>query len=180
METKFLGDDYKLPETSNYMKFKEGDNKFRVLSSAIVGWEYWNEDNKPVKRRENWNTVPDDIKTEKDGSVRINHFWAFVVWNYEAEKIQVLELTQKGIMKYIQSLVKNIKWGDPKGFDITVNRTGSGFDTEYTCTADPHSKFDEKIIKQYEDMNIKLDALFTGGDPFMSKSDDKEEEFKKI
>ena len=166
----FLGADYKIPETSNYMKFKEGDNTFRALSSAITGWEYWNTDNKPVRRNENWNTVPDDIKTEKDGSVRINHFWAFIVWNYEAQKVQILELTQKGIMKYIQSLTKNPKWGSPKNYDITVNRTGSGFDTEYTCTANPPSEIDEKILKQYESMTVNLEALYENGDPFMSKS----------
>lgn len=174
-EETFLGSDYKLPETSNYMRFKEGDNKFRVLSSAIIGWEYWTEDNKPVRRRENWNTVPDDIKTEKDGSVRINHFWAFVVWNYEVQKVQILELTQKGIMKYMQSLTKNPKWGDPKGYDIIVNRTGSGLDTEYTCTADPHSELDEKITKQYEEMNIRLEAIYDGGDPFGMKKENEEE-----
>ena len=177
-EDNFLGTDYKLPETSNYMKFKEGDNTFRVLSSAITGWEYWTEDNKPVRRKESWSTVPDDIKTEKDGSVRINHFWAFVVYNYEAKKIQVLEITQKGIMKYIQGLVKNTKWGNPKGYDIVVNRSGSGFDTEYVVSADPHSEVDHKVLKQYEDMNINLEALYEGNDPFMNKSD-KEEEYDK-
>lgn len=169
MDNFFPEDDYKLPETSNYMKFKEGDNTFRVLSSAIVGWEYWNTDNKPIRRKEGWNTVPDDIKTEKDGSVKITHFWAFVVYNYEAKKIQILELTQKGIMKYIQGLVKNPKWGDPKKYDITVNRSGSGLDTEYTCTANPHSEIDKEITKQYEDMKIDLGALFEGNDPFAPK-----------
>jgi len=174
-ENTFLGSDYKLPETSNYMRFKEGDNKFRVLSSAITGWEYWTTDNKPVRNRESWNTVPDNIKTEKDGSVRINHFWAFVIWNYEAQKIQILELTQKGIMKYIQGLVKNPKWGDPKGYDIVVNRSGSGLDTEYTPTAEPHSKLDEDIKQQYEARIINLEALYDGTDPFMSKEEKEDE-----
>jgi hypothetical protein len=165
----FPESNYEIPTTSNYMKFSEGDNTFRVLSSAIVGWEYWNTDNKPIRKKEGWNTVPDDIKTDKDGGVKINHFWAFVVYNYEAKKIQVLELTQKGIMKYIQGLTKNPKWGNPKGYDITVNRTGSGFDTEYICTANPPSEVEIKITEQYEKMNIKLESLFEGGDPFASK-----------
>ena len=75
---KFLDDDYKIPTTSNYMRFSEGDNTFRVLSSAIIGWEYWNTDNKPVRNPKTWNKVPEDIKTEKDGSVRINHFWGLI------------------------------------------------------------------------------------------------------
>ena len=169
MDNFFEDENYKLPETSNYMRFREGDNIFRVLSSAITGWEYWNIDKKPVRRKETWNTVPDDIQTEKDGSVKITHFWAFVVYNYEAKKIQILELTQKGIMKYIQGLTKNSKWGNPKGYDITVNRTGSGLDTEYTCTANPHSTLDESIIKQYESITIDLEALYDGEDPFAGR-----------
>ena len=41
----FLPSGYK--EVSNYMKFVDGENRFRILSPAIVGWEYWNEDVDP-------------------------------------------------------------------------------------------------------------------------------------
>jgi hypothetical protein len=165
--------DYKIPTTSNYMRFSEGDNTFRVLSSAITGWEYWTKDNKPVRRKETWSEVPDDIKEEKDGSVRINHFWAFVVWNYDAKSVQILELTQKGIMKYIQGLTKNAKWGNPKGYDITVNRTGSGLDTEYTCMANPHSELDTDIIEIAKKKYVNLNALYSGADPFQRPKDER-------
>lgn len=162
----FPEENYEIPETSNYMKFSEGDNKFRVLSSAITGWVYWNTNNKPSRHKDNWDTVPDDIKTEKDGSQKINHFWAFIVWNYKAKKVQILEITQKGIMKYIKGLVKNSKWGNPKGYDIIINKTGSGFDTEYTYFSDPHSDVDPKILEQFGRMKIDLELLYQGGDPF--------------
>lgn len=162
----FPESDYEIPETSSYMKFTEGDNKFRVLSSAIVGWQYWNTQNKPVRRQENWDSVPDDIKIEKDGGVKINHFWAFIVYNYRAKKVQILEITQKGIMKYIKGLVKNPKWGNPKGYDIVINKTGSGFDTEYTYIADPHAPVEKHIEEQFGRMKIDLNLLFVGSDPF--------------
>ena len=166
MDDFFPTSDYEIPTTSNYLKFAEGDNTFRVLSSAIVGYEYWNTDNKPVRNKLSWNTVPDDIKEDKDGNIKISHFWAFIVWNYEAKRVQILEITQKGIMKYMNGLIKNPKWGSPKGYDITVNRTGSGFDTEYTCMASPHSELDPEIAEQYAKMNINLYALYDGKDPF--------------
>lgn len=162
----FPESDYEIPETSNYMKFQEGDNKFRVLSSAITGWEYWNTQNKPVRNKENWDVAPDDIKYEKDGSIRINHFWAFVVYNYRSKRIQILQITQKGIMKYLKNLIKNPKWGHPKGYDITISKTGSGFDTEYTYIQDPHSPVDPKIEEQFKKMQIDLEELYVGGDPF--------------
>lgn len=162
----FPNENYEIPTTSNYMKFKEGDNTFRVLSSAIVGYEYWNTENKPIRKRENWNSVPEDIKMDKDGNIKISHFWAFVVWNYDEKKIQILEITQKGIMKYIKGLTDDVDWGNPKGYDIKVNRSGSGFDTEYVTTARPHSPIKPEILEQFNSMNINLEALYDGGDPF--------------
>ena len=37
----FLPKNEREPVTSNYMRFEKGENVFRVLSSAIVGMEYW-------------------------------------------------------------------------------------------------------------------------------------------
>jgi hypothetical protein len=158
----FLPDAYEIPKSeSRYMKFEEGANTFRALSSAIVGYEYWNTDNKPVRSRE-FPDVLRDIK--KDGSVK--PFWAFVVWNYDTKKVNILEITQKGIMSYINSLVKNPKWGSPKGYDIVVTRQGKGMDTEYVSTAEPHSDLSEAIAEALETTPVNLEALYEGEDPF--------------
>jgi hypothetical protein len=167
-ENSFLDENYKIPETSNYMKFRDGDNQFRVLSSAITGWEYWDKNNKPVRRKEEWNTVPDDIRQDSE----IKHFWAFVVWNYNDQRVQVLELTQKGIMKFIRNLTKNKAWGNPKGYDIVVNKSGSGLGTEYSYSSNPPSEVDAAITKKFEIMKVNLEALYSNDDPF--KSNDKE------
>lgn len=174
MNDFFPTEDYKIPVASNYMKLLEGENRFRVLSSAVIGWEYWNVDNKPVRSKDEFDGIPADIKLVKDKNGKItpagvSHFWAFVVWNYDAKRVQILEIKQKGIMQYIQSLVKNPKWGSPKGYDLVITRTGSGFDTEYSTVAEPHSVIDYAITEKYESMNINLEALYTGDDPFAVK-----------
>ena len=168
MNDFFQNKDYKIPTSSNYMKFEEGDNNFRILSSAIVGYEYWTNANKPVRSREPFDDVPNDIKLDKEGNFRINHFWAFVVWNYEAKKVQILELTQKGIMKAIKKYIDNPKWGNPKTFDITVSRTGAGFDTDYQTTPNPHSEVPPEALEQYAKKKVNLEALYDGEDPFTS------------
>lgn len=158
--------DYTIPTSSNYMKFQKGKNTFRVLSSAIVGYEYWNTQNKPVRSREAFDKLPEDIQIDKDGNPKkIQHFWAFVVWNYQDKKVQILQLTQKSIMTAIQGLVHDTDWGNPKNYDITVNKTGDGFDTEYSVTPRPHSAFE--AVKDIP--KIDLEALFKGEDPFASK-----------
>ncbi len=158
----FLAKGYKMPVSTNYMKFAEGKNTFRVLSDAITGWEYWTTDNKPVRSEEPFEEMPDDIKKDQNGKSKISHFWAFVVWNYEAKRVQILELTQKSVMNAIQALYDEPEWGDPKGYDIVINRSGAGLDTEYGILAKPHSKTPEeaKVGK------INLQALFENKDPF--------------
>ena len=37
----FLPTDEREPVKNNYMKFADGNNTFRVLGSAVTGWEYW-------------------------------------------------------------------------------------------------------------------------------------------
>ena len=61
--TNFLPDNYKIPTTSNYMKFAEGKNTFRVLSSAITGWEYFTTENKPVRQKEAFEMIRHQLQT---------------------------------------------------------------------------------------------------------------------
>src|SRR3990167_700487 len=162
-ENFFPTEDYKVPTTSNYMKLSEGEHTFRVLSSAIIGWEYFSTENKPIRSREQFEERPDDLK--KDG--RINHFWAFVVWNYEEKRVQILEITQKSIMQPIQALVKNPKWGNPKGYDISITRKGTGLlDTEYSVIPNPHSEIPEEAANKFMGMDVNLEALYEAKEPF--------------
>lgn len=159
----FPSEDYKMPVTSNYLKLTEGDHTFRALSSAVVGWEYFNKDNKPIRSRTVFEEMPSDLK--KDG--RINHFWAFIVWNYDENRIQILELTQKTIMGPMQALIKNPKWGNPKGYDITITRKGTTMqDTDYAVVPNPHTPITDDIQKAFEKSKVNLEALFEGIDPF--------------
>lgn len=158
----FLPANEKAPE-GNYMKLLEGENTFRVLSSAIVGYEYWNTESKPVRSKTAFQSTPADIKVDGGKPTPIKYFWAFVVYNYRAEKRQVLELTQTSIQNAIRSLVENKKWGDPKNYDISITRSGSGLDTEYTVMPNPHAEFPADLVGTAA---INLEALFTGEDPF--------------
>lgn len=165
----FLGKDYKAPVyPSNYMKFEDGENTFRVLSSAVTGFSYWTTSKKPVRSKMMFEETPDDAQLSKEGKFQPKHFWAFVVWNYKAERVQILELTQKSIQDAILALVNNKKWGDPVKYDITVSKAGEGLDTEYTVMPNPHSPADGKWFADAEAVNVQ--ALFSNGDPFTKDS----------
>lgn len=59
--------------------------------------------------------------------------------------------------------------GDPKGYDITISREGSGLDTEYTVMANPHTAVDLEAVASFEASSINLEALFDGADPFATE-----------
>ena len=162
----FLPDNYSVPTSGgNYMKFKIGENRFRFLSSPIVGWEWWEEvdgGRKPKRVKKNEGVPVENADTLK-------HFWAAVIWNYDEEKIQILVITQKGIMTSLTGLSKDEDWGSPvgtHGYDIVVTREGEGMETKYEVRSKPKRELDKGITQLYKDMEINLDALYDGEDPF--------------
>ena len=158
---KFLKDDYKAPNMSdNYMKLQDGENKFRILSQPIMGWEDW-ADNKPM--RFSMDAKPSNPHDPKKA---IKHFWAFIVWNYGAEKIQILHVTQASVRSGIEGLCKDQDWGEPYFYDIKVMRKGEGMKTEYTVNPLPHKPTAPHIKTAFEEKPIDLEALMRCDDPF--------------
>jgi hypothetical protein len=160
----FLPTGYEAPiDEGNYFKFKKGKNHFRVMGSAVVGWEYWTKENKPIRSKTPYESVPADAKLN-DGRFDPKFFWAFPVYNYAAKKVQILEVTQKTVREAMEGLVSDEAWGDPAGYDIVINATGDGMDREYSVMPKPHTAKPEAVMP-----SINLEALFTGADPFTSK-----------
>lgn len=157
----FLPTGYEQPKSGgNYMKLQKGENKFRILSKPIIGWEDW-DDKKPLRFKMNEKPLK-----SIDPSRKIKHFWAFFVWNYSTEKVEVLQITQAGIQSAIAGFSKDADWGNPFGYDIKVIRTGEGMETEYQVNPVPHKPISAKVKEEFESNPLNLDALFTGGDPF--------------
>lgn len=160
----FPTNDYKMPESSSYMKLTEGVHTFRIMSAAVIGYEYFREDNKPVRSKDNFEDMPHDIK--RGGTIK--HFWSFVIWNRDARKIQIMELTQKTLMTPLKALFDNPKWGSPvNSYDITITRKGTTKnDTEYSVMPNPAEPNDEEMSDAFNKTPIDLEKLFTGEDPF--------------
>lgn len=162
----FLDPNYKVPEKpSAYMKFKQGENRFRILSSAIVGYEGWTQaqGGKPIRKRQGEAFAISEVDPDT-----IKHFWAFFVWNFEAKKVQVLELTQTSVMKPIASLTKNKAWGDPTKYTLVVEKSGEKLETEYVVNPEPPCPLDEDGVKAWNEIKgkVNLEALYDSGDPF--------------
>jgi len=167
----FLPENYEKPETnSKYYKFKSGDNIFRILSEAIVGYVDW-KDKKPIRTEEKPERSIDPKRPYK-------HFWAFVIWDYRDEAIKILEITQSTIQDAIFNFHSNKNWGDPKGYDLNIHRVGEEMDTKYTVIPTPPKTLPIEIEKLYLETPIDLMELYKGDDPFNPKSDNKEKEME--
>lgn len=178
----FLPTDYKIPEKpSNYMKFKQGENRFRILESPTLGWLYWvNEDGEIRQKDEPFTTggKPIRLQLDQDVPVRaaevVKHFWAVPVWNYDDKMIQVLEITQNGIQDTITGYARNKAWGSPVEYDLAVTRTGDKLETAYTVIAEPKTPLDPKIVEKWDTLKkagFDMEKLFSGEHPHPSSND---------
>ena len=160
------GYELKEPTTGNYLRIQDGETiKIRILTNSIVGYEYFraNADGglKAVRQKEAFNWTPADSKDGRNPK----EFWAFVVYNYNIKAVQIWEVTQNSIKKDIFALYKDVDFGDPKGYDLKISRTGKDLDTTYTIMPLNKTPFeDEEIIKQAK--WVRLEALYDGDDPF--------------
>ena len=160
---------------NGYMKFIGTNSRFRVLGEAVDGFIWWTDED--GKRRPNrvrdLSEVPERFKDNvAEDDERSKYFIAMLVWNYKFEKdddgkwvgkAQILDLTQVSIYGVLSSLEVNEDWGDLKGYDIKVEKSGEGKNTRYEVTPVPHKPFDDKD-KDIPTVNLK--ALFDGADPY--------------
>lgn len=173
---EFLPQGYKEPSESNYMSFLDGENTFRILGSATLGWEYWTEvfeDGEKKQRSHRVKTeaeIPmDEVVLNKFGNLAYTFFWIFPVYNFVDERLQLLQVTQKSIRDQMLGYIKNPKWGDPKEYSFVVTRLKESGKTKYSTIAEPKEPLDTEILKKYERMHIDMSAWMAGKDPFSSE-----------
>ena len=160
----FLPEDYQAPKTSNYyLKLLEGENRVRILSQPVLGWEDWH-DKKPVRYAFN-----DKPMKSFDPKKPAKHFWAFIVFNYNEEQIQIMHVTQATIRKSIEALCRDKDWGAPYFYDIKIMKTGEGVDTEYAVNPVPHKPIDPYLVQCFNDRRCNLEAIFANADPFSTE-----------
>lgn len=109
--------EYKPPSTGGglYLKFEDGDNiKLRIMSEPVV------------------------YNNDFQGQISTRYAW--VAWNYEEEKAQIL---QGGVnmFKDIANIAEEEDWGDPlkpnNPYALKIRRAGTGTDTKYMVTPTP-------------------------------------------
>lgn len=161
--------DYKVPKSAGkYLKLTkvEDELKFRLIQKPVVGWEGWR-DKKPLR----FKTFEETKGLKFDGS-QYNpkgdpvHFWAFTIWNFKEERIQVLTITQSSVMNRLTQLNQDPDWGSLLNYDIKVIKEGKGKETKYIINPLPQKPVPDAALKALAEKPVDLNELFTGGDPF--------------
>jgi len=159
----FLTEDtQELKTEKKYFKFAEGENRVRILSAPIAGWEDWI-DNKPVRYR-----AKEKPSKAHDSEKKVRAFWSVIIWNYSEKKVQIMHITQASIRKSIEALCIDEDWGSPFHYDLKIIKSGEGIDTEYRVNPGQKKPVDELIKHSFKETPIALEALFDNADPFSS------------
>lgn len=172
------------PKTSNGSEyFRTKDLKtmpnnscdLRVMCPFITGYEGWTQENKPV-RAEQVADFPADIswRVERGSVQQPKPFWATVVYNREAKRLQVWSFTQATIYNQLNGLLDNKKWGALDSYDITITRKGEGTDTEYSVVPNPKEPIEAAVAEEWAALQerwVGLNALFAGGHPMQDFAD---------
>ncbi len=109
------------------------------------------------------------LRNQEQKDQKVKHFWAMIVWNYETSRLEILEITQKGIQEAIRVLSTKKGWGSPVlTYDISIDKSGTGIETEYTVNPIPPAPSETVILDAIKNEEINLNALFYGADPFDS------------
>lgn len=182
-----LPEGYKMPVTEgSYMKFEDGENKFRVLGDIIVGTEYWTKDlegkDRPKRVKIGTGFPLGEVNTNQYGGLNLHHFWAMPVWDYSTSQIKVLSITQKTVQKGLEGYIRDEDFGDTEGYDIVVERKKVGDKTEYLVKAKPPKPVAPEILEAFKKLPINMENYYSskefpyGGNPFEVSNENEETE----
>lgn len=163
--TDRLDADYVVPKTtSSYLRLWEAKQKIRIVSSPITGWIDWDkswEKPKPVRSKEKKDKLWEDYP---------KHFRAMKVWNYDANCVQIREVSQASVRNTLLALTE-WEWGNPMEYDLNVRKKGKLLETEYFIqpTSDGKRPISDEVWAIVEWTECNLNALYEGLDPFESK-----------
>ncbi len=138
---------------SSYFKLKQSRNKIRIITSAVVGYETWD------------NKQPTRTKTSNPEAIEEKMFWSCGVIDRVDGKLKIWTFTQKSIMNALMDIIEDEDFGDPKNYDLTIIREGESLETRYTVLPLAPKKLTESEQALVGMTNINLEVLFDGGNP---------------
>jgi hypothetical protein len=156
------------PPQSEFIKLAEGDNEFRIASFPLIGHLYWEDEdgnivqkgqiqkgNKPIRIEYN-KPLPKGVEFTD-----VKEFWMFKVWDHEANRVRILEITQQTIIKALAEYIESPKWGDPREYDVNIKKEGAGKETKYYVMPSPPTPLPAEAKQAIKDNKTVLEEFLT-------------------
>jgi hypothetical protein len=169
----------------NPSKISAGSSvRFALLSDEpLEYYEVWGEgpDGKAKPFRFTQEPSPDDIALELGDFVRrqnrdgsgpdpVKFAIALPIYNYDASQVQILSLTQKSIIRELDSISQTDDYEDITATDFTLGKEGAGLKTEYKLLPVPRKKASDALIstawQEAKSEGFDITRLLTGDNPF--------------
>ena len=164
----------------------EKDSTVRITllgDKSLAGYECWvTKDGKRFSMKFQTEPTREDLQAraeeegvELSGDEKPKGFYAFFIYNYEEECVQVFQFSQAGLIDPIIANLSDEEIGlEPTMYDFKLSTNGlSGLDKRYNVSCVPGKRRQEKVNKQIEadfgevmNQGGDLSNLLVGADPF--------------
>lgn len=108
----------------------------------------------------------------RDGKNAISAFVSFFGYDYEADCVRVVTITQKTIIKDLNRLTSDDEYGDLSAWDLEIVRNGKGMETKYSIAMKPTKRkgaMEARVAAAWNEAlenGADLGLLFTTGNPY--------------
>lgn len=160
-----------------------GSVRFAMLSDEpLEFYECWGTcDGASKPFRFDFEPTPEDVTSEMGdfepregrggpGTIDVKFAIAVPVYNYESGKVQVLQITQKSILKEMDSISQMEDYAELLSWDFSISKKGSGLTTEYTVRPVPRKKGSQEHIDaawlEAKSEGFDISRLLSGANPF--------------
>ena len=133
---------------NDFMNLEEGENPVRLVSQPYQFYIHWTKDATGANRKVR--CALQDCPLCQAGE-RATARWYVSVINRKSERCSVLEIGPQ-IFKQILGLAKKEKWGNPRKYDVNIERQPKGSQPLYIVSPEPKEALsdDEKgMVKEF-------------------------------
>jgi len=163
--------------------------RFRLLvKEPLCFFEVWGEDMinggvKPFRFAEE--PSPSEIEIEMGDYTRrpgrdgkglepVKFAIAVPIYNYDTTKIEIFQLSQKGLIRELDQISQQEDFADILATDFTLGREGAGLTTEYSLRPCPQRTQEnakvEASLKEAIAKGFDMTRLLGGGNPFSAQA----------
>ena len=160
-----------------------GSVRFAMLSDEpLEFYECWGScDGASKPFRFDYEPTPEDITAEMGdfepregrggpGTIDVKFAIAVPIFSFDTGKVQVLQITQKSILKELDAISQMEDYSNLLEWDMIISKKGSGLTTEYTVRPAPRKKGSQEHVDaawiEAKESGFDIQRLLTGNNPF--------------